>query len=47
MHLIMKKITVIFYRSEVGKEPVKEYLLKLGKDDKKIVGADIKTVEFG
>ncbi len=47
IHLIMKKITVKFYRSETGKEPVKEWLLELSKDDKKVVGVDIKTVEFG
>ena len=43
----MKKITVKFYWSETGKEPVKEWLLELSKEDKKIVGVDVKTVEFG
>lgn len=43
----MKKITVKFYKSDAGKEPVKEWLLELNKEDKKIVGVDVKTVEFG
>ena len=43
----MKIIAVRFFRSESGKEPVREWLLELSKEDKKIIGADIKTVEFG
>lgn len=43
----MKIITVKFFRNESGKEPVREWLLELSKEDKKIIGADIKTVEFG
>lgn len=39
----MKKITVKFYRSETGKEPVKEGLLELSKEDKKIVGVRCKN----
>ena len=43
----MKIIAVKFFRNESGKEPVREWLLELSKEDKKIIGADIKTVEFG
>jgi len=43
----MKRITVHFYQSENGKEPVLDFLKKLNKSDKKIIGIDIKTVEFG
>lgn len=42
-----KKITVVFYETEAGKEPVREWLLALDLEDKKIVGGDIKTVEYG
>lgn len=42
-----KIIAVKFFKSEVGNEPVKEWLYSLEKEDRKIVGADIQTVEFG
>jgi len=42
-----KKITVVFYRTEAGNEPVREWLLGLDKEDKQTIGADIKTVEYG
>jgi phage-related protein len=43
----MKIITAKFFASDSGKEPVREWLQELSKEDKKIIGADIKTVEFG
>ena len=42
-----KKITVVFYRTEAGNEPVREWLLDLDKEDKQTIGVDIKTVEYG
>lgn len=42
-----KKIIVLFYRSEAGKEPVREWLLSLNKEDKQSIGVNIKTVEYG
>ncbi len=42
-----KIISVRFYKSEIGNEPVKDWLLTLEKEDRKIVGSDIQTVEFG
>ena len=42
-----KKITVLFYKTEMGNEPVREWLLTLSKEDKQSIGVDIKTVEFG
>jgi len=42
-----KKITVVFYRTEAGNEPVREWLLGLEKKDKQTIGTDIKTVEYG
>ncbi|CCU71755.1 hypothetical protein TOL_1330 [Thalassolituus oleivorans MIL-1] len=42
-----KMITAVFYRSDNGNEPVRDWLLELSKDDRKAVGTDIKTVEFG
>ena len=44
----MEKITAVrFFKSENGNEPVRDWLLTLDKEDRKIVGADIQTVEFG
>lgn len=42
-----KKITVLFYRTQAGNEPVREWLLSLDKEDKQTAGVDIKTVEYG
>ena len=42
-----KRIFAKFYRSEAGREYVRDWLLELSKEDRKIVGEDIKTVEFG
>lgn len=42
-----KKVPVVFYRSEIGNEPVREWLLERTKEDRKAIGADIQTVEFG
>ncbi len=43
----MKKITSLFYETSNGNKPVREWLLSLNKEDRKIIGSDIKTVEFG
>ncbi len=43
----MKKITARFYCNIRGKEPVREWLKTFSKEDKKIIGIDIQTVEFG
>lgn len=43
----MKRITVKFYSSASGNEPVREWLKDLCKEDKVIIGEDIKTVEYG
>ena len=42
-----KKIEVVFYQTPMGSEPVREWLKSLNKNDKIIIGEDIKTVEFG
>ena len=42
-----KKIVVIFYRTEAGGEPVREWLKSLSATEKRQIGEDIKTVEFG
>jgi phage-related protein len=42
-----KRIPAIFYRTEAGREPVREWLKRLSAEDRKRIGEDIKTVEFG
>jgi phage-related protein len=42
-----KRIPAIFFRTEAGGEPVRDWLRTLSSDDRKRIGADIKTVEFG
>ena len=43
----MKRIQAVFYRSETGAEPVRDWLRSLDKEDRFRIGTDIKTVEFG
>lgn len=42
-----KKIPAFFYREDNGTEPVREWLSELGKMDRRLIGEDIKTVEYG
>lgn len=42
-----KQVPAIFYRTEAGGEPVREWLKGLSPEDRKRIGEDIKTVEFG
>jgi phage-related protein len=42
-----KHITVRFYRSPSGNEPVRDWLKSLPSREKLTLGTDIKTVEFG
>ncbi len=39
-------LSVIFYRSETGNEPVREWLKELNREDRKVIGEDIKLVQF-
>jgi phage-related protein len=41
------KLTVRFYRSDTGTEPVRRWLKSLSVEQKKAIGEDIKTVQFG
>ena len=43
----MKRIYAAFYESRSGKAPVRGWLLSLDKADRRIIGEDIATVEFG
>ncbi len=43
----MKKITAVFFSTESGAEPVRDWLKSLPREDQKRIGEDIRTVEFG
>ncbi|MFY9852797.1 MAG: type II toxin-antitoxin system RelE/ParE family toxin [Terracidiphilus sp.] len=43
----LKRIPAIFYRTEAGNEPVRSWLRTMDPQDRRLVGEDIKTVEFG
>ncbi len=43
-----KRVPAIFFRTEAGGEPVRDWLKRLpSSEDRKRIGEDIKTVEFG
>lgn len=40
-------LKVVFYRTEAGHEPVREWLKELPREDKRQIGEDIKTAQLG
>ena len=42
-----KRVPAIFFRTEAGGEPVREWLRSLSQEDRKRIGEDIKSVEYG
>jgi phage-related protein len=38
---------VVFYRTEAGNEPVREWLKGLTREDRRVVGQDVKTAQYG
>jgi hypothetical protein len=40
-------LSVRFFHTEAGNEPVREFLRELSQTDRKIIGTDIKEVQFG
>jgi phage-related protein len=41
------RLRVIFYRTTGGNEPVREWLKALPAEDRKIIGDDLKTAQYG
>jgi phage-related protein len=41
-----RPLNVVFYKTETGNEPVREWLKDLPKEDCKIIGSDILTVQY-
>ena len=42
-----KVIDVQFYKADSGSLPVRVWLIKLSPEERKVIGDDIRTVEFG
>jgi phage-related protein len=42
-----KKIPAFFYQTAAGSEPVRDWLVTLDDDDRRVIGIDIATVEYG
>jgi phage-related protein len=42
-----KKLVARFYQTGLGAKPVREWLLSLSEHDRRTIGFDIQTVEFG
>jgi phage-related protein len=43
----LKPIPLVFWRSTLGREPVREWLNILPRDDQRTIGRDIARVQFG
>ena len=41
------KLSLRFFRTEAGREPVREWLLALPKMERKAIGEEIRTVQLG
>ena len=42
-----KRLPARFFQSETGDQPVRDWLLSLSDEDRKAMGDDIRTAEFG
>ena len=42
-----KQIPAVFYRTDKGIEPVRKWLVQQNVADRKIIGGDLKDVEYG
>src|SRR4249920_1997659 len=43
----LEPIPLVFWRSAAGREPVREWLNGLPREDKRVIGRDIAKVQFG
>jgi phage-related protein len=42
----LRQLPAVFFRTETGREPVRDWLQELPKEERKIIGVDIMTVQF-
>jgi phage-related protein len=43
----LPQLSVRFFRESTGSEPVRDWLIRLPAEEKREIGSDIKTVQFG
>ncbi len=43
----LKRVPAIFFRTNAGNEPVREWLKSFPSEDRQLIGSDIRTVEYG
>jgi phage-related protein len=43
----LTEIPIVFYRTSAGGEPVRDWLRSLSAEDRRIIGADLATVQVG
>jgi phage-related protein len=43
----LKRVYAFFFATESGREPVREWLLELDREDRRQVGHELMTLEFG
>ncbi len=41
-----RPLPVVFFRTEAGREPVREWLKDLAREERRIIGEDLKTLQF-
>ncbi len=41
-----RPLPVVFFRSETGREPVREWLKSLPENERRVLGEDLKTLQF-
>ena len=41
-----RPLNIVFFKTEAGNEPVREWLKELSKEDCKVIGTDILAVQF-
>ena len=41
-----RPLNVVFFKTETGNEPVREWLKELSKEDRKAIGTDILSVQY-
>ena len=42
-----RPLDVIFFKTDMGNEPAREWLKSLSKDERRLIGEDIKTAQIG
>jgi phage-related protein len=43
----LQPVTLSFWRSAMGSEPVRDWLRKLDKPDRSVIGGDLRTLQYG